>query len=392
MIVIVVCLDLEKAGILFVTAAMFAAPLNDLRISASSYVTASDLLFVLGLGLLAPVIVRNRFRVPALFVLGMLILLTMGAVASLASDTPLVSANQVGRLVVGAFALPIIFLLWRPAPSIVTRLAGAYIFGTVFSVGTGLLQGPVAGDPRYVGFTYHPNFLGLECLLAAALVPYVTAMIDPARRWVFWGAGVICAFGVYISGSRAALLVLIMLILIYPFVERSVKAGGVVFAGMVGVLAFAGELLNSDGDNALARLFGGGSASGSDIQRDQLATDALKDLRAHPLLGNGFDGGLGAHDIYLQVAVAVGIFGLIGYLMILWTGLCPVFWQGVEHRLAYPVLAYAAIGPLTNILWDRLIWAVIALAFTVVAVGPKQTKPSIVEKPHEALSETRKQR
>jgi hypothetical protein len=38
------------------------------------------------------------------------------------------------------------------------------------------------------------------------------------------------------------------------------------------------------------------------------------------------------------------------------------------------VLAYAAIGPLTNTLWERLIWAVLALAFVADARPPNQTK------------------
>lgn len=369
-LLVVVCLDLVQAGTLFVTLAMFAAPLNNLRVTSTSFVTASDLLFVLGIGVLTPTILHNKFKLPAMFVLGLMILLAMGIIASVASVAPLVSANQVERLVVGAFALPIFFMLWRPAPTIVVRLAAAYIFGTVFSIFYGLLQGPMAAS-RYVGYTYHPNYFGLSCLLAAALVPFVVASIAPERRWIFWGSALLCAFGVYLSGSRAALIVLIMLIVIYPFVERSVRAGGAVFAGVAGVIAFSGSLLNQDGNNAIGRLLGGGSASDSDTQREQIASDALKLLKLHPFLGNGFDGGLGAHDIYLQVAVAVGVFGLIGFLLILVSALRLLFWQGISHRLGYPVLAYAAIGPLTNTLWDRMIWSVVALAFTVVVAGPQ---------------------
>ena len=374
-ITLVVCFDLERSGIVFVTLAMFGAPLNNLRVSAGSYVTASDLLFVLGFGVLMPTIARNKFKLPAMFVLGFMLLLSMGIVASVASNMPLVSANQVGRLVIGAFSLPIFLMLWRPSSAVVVRLAMAYVLGTVFSVGYGLAHGPVAGDARYVGYTYHPNYLGLSCLLAAALVPYVVASIESAYRWIWWASCLVCAYGVYISGSRAALLVLIMLVVIYPFVEGSIRAASAVFAGFVGVVAFSGTLLNQDGNNALGRLFGSGSANGSDIQREQIATEALRQLKAHPFLGNGFDGGLGSHDIYLQVAVAVGVFGLIGYLLILWSALRPLFWEGVDHRLAYPVLAYATIGPLTNTLWDRLIWSVVALAFTVVVRGPQSQNP-----------------
>jgi O-antigen ligase len=276
----------------------------------------------------------------------------------------------VARLVVGAFFLPIFMMIWRPPTAAIVRFAAAYIVGTVFSVFYGLLQGPVAGDARYIGFTYHPNYLGLSCLLAATLVPYVVVMVSPGVRWIFWLAGLISAYGVYLSGSRAALLVLIMIIAIYPFVERSIRAVGFVMLGVAGVLAFAGQLLQEDGNSAIGRLFGGGTATGSDLDRKQKLSEAWQQFLDHPLLGNGFDGGLGSHNIYLQVAVAVGVFGLVGYLMILWSAIRPLFWKGPAHRLAYPVLAYAAIGPLTNTLWERLIWSVIALCLVANLDGP----------------------
>jgi hypothetical protein len=375
LIVIILCLDLEQAGTLFVTLAMFSAPLNNLRPISSSFVTVSDLIFLLAFAVLTPTMFSKKLALPWMFILGLGTIIVTGVIATVASPITAVSANQMIRLLIGAFSLPILFMIWRPAHAIIVRLAAAYILGTVFSVMYGVAQGPIGGGHRYIGYTYHPNFLGLSCLLAAALVPYVAGAVNANRSWIFWGAGVICALGVYLSGSRAALLVLIMLILIYPFVEGSVKAGSAVFAGILAVVAFSGSLLNSDGNNAVGRLLGGGSASDSDTQREQLASDALKSLKAHPILGNGFDGGLGAHDIYLQVAVAVGIFGLLGFLLVLWAAFRPLFWKGPEHRLAYPVLAYAAIGPLTNTLWERLIWSVMALAFTVVVHGPQADHP-----------------
>ncbi|WP_332666027.1 O-antigen ligase family protein [Aeromicrobium sp.] len=370
-----VCLDLRRAGTMFVTLAMFMAPMNDIRLGAS-FVTASDLLFLLGFAILTPIVIGNRIAVPPMFWLGLSIVLVMGVLASIASPMPVVSVNQVARLMVGAFALPIFFMVWRPAANILARFAAAYMLGSAISVGMALAQGPLGGG-RYVGLTYHPNYFGLASLLAVALTPFVVGKVAPDLRWIFWGAAAVSAGGVWLSGSRAALLVLIMLILIYPFVERSIRAGGVVVLGVAAVLAFSGRLLEEDGEsNALGRLFGAGTAAGSDLERKQILSDAWMQFRAHPLLGNGFDGGLGSHNIYLQVAVAIGIFGLIGYLIILWIGLRPLFWEGVNHRLAYPVLAYAAIGPITNTLWDRLIWAVVALAF-VVSVDARDSETEL---------------
>jgi len=390
----VVCFDLPTTGTVFMLIAMFTAPLNDLRLGAS-YVTISDVVFVLAIGLLLPTVIGRRIEMPLVFIAGFVILLTMGSIASAASAFPVVSFNQLARLVIGAFMLPLFFMLWRPPHATIVRLAGAYILGTVFSVGYGLLQGPVAGDARYVGFTYHPNFLGLECLLAAALVPFVVGSISFGRRWIFWGAGVICAYGIWLSGSRAALLVLGMLIFVYPFVERSIKAAGAIVFGVAMVLALSSKLVQDDSNSALGRLFGGGSANGSDIERRRILDAALAQFKSHPLLGVGFDGGLGSHNIYLQVATAVGVIGLLGYLLVLWTALRPLFWSGINHRLAYPALAYMAIGPLTNTLWDRLIWSVLALtlAVNVHKPPPEPESPTFTEDaPPRALAEMRNPR
>ena len=368
---LIACLGLAKGGTFLVTIAMFLAPLNDLRLGAS-YVTVSDVIFVLGFMVLTPTVLRNKIRISTMFLFGLGILLTTGAIASAAAPIPVVSVSQLFRLMVGAFLLPIFFMVWRPPTPVIVRFAAAYMFGTVFSVGYGLLQGPVAGDARYVGFTYHPNYLGLSCLLAASLAPYVTAKVQPQYRWIFWFAALISSYGVWISGSRAALIVLIMLVVVYPFVERSIRAVWVVGLAFTGALAFSGKLLQEDGNSALGRLFGSGTASGSDEDRRRVLSGAWAQFKQHPILGNGFDGGIGSHNIYLQVAVAVGIFGLIGYLFIIWSALRTIFWVGTGHRLAYPVLAYAAIGPLTNTLWERMIWAVLALAFIGDATPPGQ--------------------
>lgn len=390
---LIICFGLARAGAVFMLVAMFAAPLNDLRLG-TSYVTISDVVFVLAIGILLPTVLNNRIEVPPVFILGLVILVTIGSISSVLSPIAVVSFSQLARLVIGAFMLPIFFMLWRPSREIVVRLAAAYIFGTVFSVAWGLLQGPVAGDARYVGFTYHPNFLGLECLLAAALVPFVVGSISLSWRWVFWGAGLICAYGIWLSGSRAALLVLGMLVFIYPFVERSIKAAGAVVFGIAMVLALSSRLVQEDSNNALGRLFGGGSANGSDIERKRILTDAFEQFKSHPILGVGFDGGLGSHNIYLQVATAVGILGLMGYLLVLWAALRPLFWTGINHRLAYPALAYMAIGPLTNTLWDRMIWAVLALTLAVNTRRPPEPEPSTVDldSPRKALAEMRNSR
>lgn len=344
--------------------AMFFAPCNSIRpISAASFVTMSDLLFVLGFGLLLPTLLFRRINLPLVFLLGSIILIVTGLLASLGSINPGTSLNHMTRLVVAALGLPVAFLLWRPNNKVVVWLASAYVLGQCLSVANAVVSGAAPGTGRYQGLSTHVNFFGLSALLAACLVPYVAAFFAPSWRWVAWAAGGVCLYGIWISGSRAALLVIVLVALLFPLVERSIPAAGVLAAVMgVGVL-LSGKLLNDSGSNALGRLQGDTTTTFSDNERTRVLTESIKAFKAHPLLGTGFENPLAAHNIYLEIGVAVGVLGVVGYLFVLGSTIYPLFTvPHPYHRLAYPALGYAAIGMITNTLWDRFIWSTLALA------------------------------
>jgi hypothetical protein len=112
---------------------------------------------------------------------------------------------------------------------------------------------------------------------------------------------------------------------------------------------------------------GGGNATGSNQAREDAARIAIDQFTASPLLGGGFGPILEAHNIYLQIAAAVGIFGLLGYLLIMWSLVRPLFMYAEPYGLlAVPALAYAMAGMIFPLLWDRYIWCVLALGL----IGP----------------------
>ena len=360
----VVSFGLVQTATGIIVLAMFFAPCNSIRPSpAASFVTMSDLLFALGFLLLAPVLMVRRISPPLIFVLGSFILIVMGILASLGSADPGTSLNHMTRFVLAGLGLPIAFMLWRPHNRIVVAFASAYVAGQALSVVNAIASGAEEDTGRYQGFSTHFNFFGLSALLAACLVPYIVAFIHPPWRWVAWAGGGLCLYGIWISGSRAALLVVVIIALLFPLVERSVPATGALAAAMgVGVL-LSGRLLNDEGSNALGRLKGDSTTNFSDDERTRALTEAIKMFKAHPFLGTGFEKALEAHNIYLEIGVAVGVVGVVGYALILGSAIYPLFTvPHPYHRLAYPALAYAMIGMLTNALWDRFIWSVLALA------------------------------
>ena len=361
---------LARTGAALMVITLFLAPMNDLRLG-ESYVTFSDVTLLLAIGALAPPVITRTLQLPAAFAFGALTVFVMGIVSSVASEMPAVSINQLARLAITAFSLPVLYAIWRPQRPTLIAMACAYVFGNAFSVAAGIVRGPVAeadGVFRHVGLTYHPNYLGLACLMAIALMPWLWPQLSPAWRFFVGGAALVSAYGIWISGSRAALLALGLLVVVVFAIERSLAGMWVLAMGFVGMLAFSSRIVSDSGNNALGRLLGAGTSSGSDQERTTIMRDAWDHFSAHPLLGVGFDGGIGAHNIYLQVAVGLGIFGLFGYLLVLYSLIRPVLSSGLDHRLSYPAIAYAVIGPVTNTLWERLIWVVVALPFAAYAL------------------------
>lgn len=358
---------------------MALAPLTELRaIPGSTLVTMGDVCFVLGFALLVPSVIHRQVRPPALFVVGTVVVLVMGCLASAAALHPAVSIDHMVRLVATAIVFPLIFIWWSPGLPTLARLARGYMVGVAVSACYGFfIEGPAPNphDPgRYDGLAEHTNALAVSCLLAVALAPVVLSQVKNLLPRVVWGAvGGICLWGIWLSGSRAALLTLITMALLYPALERSVRAAGSLLAVATVGLVFANQLLVSQSGNPVGRLLGGGTAVGSDQQRESAITVAIHQVRAHPLIGNGFEYALDAHLIYLQVTVAIGFVGLVGYLMLLWPGLrTALSATRPHHRIGYPMLAYALVGLLQPLLWDRYIWCVLALAY-VAAATPATT-------------------
>lgn len=361
----IVSLGFERTATIILTLAMGFAPLNDVRpSSAASFLTAADLLFVVGLFLLVPVVAFRRIEPPRFFVVGSIIIVSTGFLASIGSSDPGASLNHMSRFVLAALGLPLAFMLWRPSQRVVLWLASAYVAGQMVSIVYGLVQGASETGGRYIGLATHTNFFGLSALLAATLTPYIASSVTrQSLRWVAWGAGLVCVYGIWISGSRAALLAIILVALMYPALERSVKAASVLYVVGTIALLFSSRLLSNSGSNALSRLQGGDNSESSDVARKEALKVAIRAFRDHPILGNGFVDALEAHSIYLQIGVAVGLLGGVGYLFILWSTISPLINIPKPYSLlGYPALAYATIGLITNTLWDRFIWAALTLS------------------------------
>lgn len=238
-ICIALTLGFERSGTLLMILALFFAPMNSIGTSGGAgSITVSDVLFVVATGLLLPSLLGKKFRAPGIYLAGASGLVTLGIIASLLSTTPLASLLYMAKLVVAGIFLPVVFMWWRPNVRMLHILAMAYVGGNIISVFYSLID-PVQVY-RAFGLTTHVNNFGLASLLALALLPFIWTQLPKALRPGVWVAGFICGWGVWTSGSRAALLMIGLCALLFPLLERSGK-----IAWLGAVLASSGLLFLS---------------------------------------------------------------------------------------------------------------------------------------------------
>lgn len=379
-----VALGPHHFGLGLMVAAYLAAPMDDLRPSAAvSVVNVSDLLLVMGTASLLPTMLRRRSAVPFPYALGSLLIVGSLGVSSLLTPEPSVALLNGARLVAATVVIPFAILLWRPSPRVVVALAWAYVAGQVISTFYAAGEGQAVND-RYDGLSTHFNFFGLGGLLSICLLLFLHQRTSRASRWLVWACGAICLASIAMSGSRAAAIVVGAVLIIFPIVERSLASAYVLLVGCGGVLLFGIYLYGLLNEvSFLERFSGDDTTKISDLNRQSELSVGIERFLARPIRGNGFDEqGLAAHNIYLQVAVGIGIVGLVGFLIIMAMSIAPLIRRHSSlARLGYVGLGYAAIGMLTNSLWDRFVWLPVALALLSVrpteGTDPDATKPAI---------------
>ncbi len=319
-------------------------------------VEVADALFVLSaacLGMAAVVERRWLTLTPPYLVFSGVLLLASGITAATADPVGGVSSD-LGKALEFALALILTPLLVGAISSSPARLAVAgaawsasvLINGVValldYTLNTGI--GHFFAGRGYVGrqtgLTLQPNDLGI---VAAMVIPYaiaqVTVLAKTMRSRVFYGSVLVAALvAIMISGSRAALLAAVVVVILCPIVSPPMRTrvgvGILAVAALVPLLALAGASASSPNLVAVNRLFSLSSAeNGANSTRLFLYRQALDSAVAHPLTGVGFSVVRYATDIYLQVLQAGGVPALVAFLWFVFGTLA----LGIRLCRAYPI-------------------------------------------------------
>lgn len=358
-------------------AVAFTAPLQGVRIIPE--VALSDLLIVVALIAMLPHVRRGwRRTVPGGVVAAFGLIVVAGIVGTFFAPSTAASMGTLVKIVMAAAGSVFAMVLWSPRPQAARRFAWFWYAGAATSAAWALVTPRDLFAGRATGLTTHPNHFGLECVLAVALgLGLATSSSGRGRAAALAGVALLTV-GVGLSGSRAALVALIITVGAVAILTQRVRLLVAVTAVVIlGSMAVVAGIIHVPESNALSRLVGGGGAAVSDAERAQVRSAALETVDRHPLTGEGFGQALAAHNIYLQTLVVGGPVALIGFLwvgaMIVRTGTLGSLLLGRRTEgallagLTAGYVGYLGSGVFDNILWDRYLWTYIGLLLVLAA-------------------------
>lgn len=258
--------------------------------------------------------------------------------------------------------------------SVVLVLAGANLYELLVAPNTWSIA-----PGRSAGFMVNPN------LSAANLVGYSSLYMMSRRGPMDWRDGLImtAAFlGVASAFSRSGVLLLAVVFLIcYLLRARTVGISFLVGTAFFSVLAFgfvSGVLpsvsLSEDAEQRLVSILGGTVGQDFDDERGSILRYAWS-----LFLGNfwtgvgvrsslGMESGYGPHNMYVGLAMDVGVLGLLAYSLLLarlaWGGRSSQRLENWAAASAWPLFAWLAIYSVFShdLLYDPSVVILIAFA------------------------------
>jgi hypothetical protein len=393
-LVALLSVGLERVTIGTLVVAFATAPMyRGLEGLTGGVSTPTDLILVLAVGLLVPLVITRHLELPTLYVVGLVMVTFFGIIACIFADQPGGSLFGLIRWLFFLGMLPILIAWWRPRSETVSLLLWAYVAGHVVSTLDAGVEGPVVGN-RYQGLTHHTNAFGMAGLTAIAILLYLGARHrSTLARVAAVSAGAISAVSIVLSGSRAALAVAVVLVLLVPIVERTAVSSLVLVMGVLaGAVALPLLLHSGDGGSALGRLAGDPTATVADSARSTALNLGLERFWESPVIGSGLVDVEYYHNVFLEAAIGAGIAGLVGYLLALYALVRPLLTDHVFRRLGYLPLAFIGMAPALPGIWDETMWVPISLsllatvAVAVPAVGADGGAASAADLPGRPVS------
>lgn len=404
-----------KLGHWLLAGAFFAMPLNAFRVAGS--VTVGDFLLLAAIPFaLVAVIARDDIpRLPAwLYAGGFLLIssillvevfppgwreqvfLTPTTLLQEQSDIEDSSSLLSGiRLLIALLFLPVVTCFLADGWRKIRLLTDAWLAGVALSCAVAVLGaaagidplGSLAGFPllgeglyqgtRAAGLSVHPVTLALTAVMAAPVV--LTRITDRRSGLVYGPVFGLILLAILLSGTRSGLLVLLFICAVVMAVNPRTRRllAGVLLAGAAAICVLL--LASIPGTE---RFQGGDASAGASNQaRLNLYEESVSYIADRPLTGYGFELIRDSHSLVLQLLLAGGLIGLIGYFTV-FVGYLTIGWRS---RLRVPdwirpdavgltlaLVAFLAAGLVGNDVYARYLYIPAGLLLAMSVLGQRE--------------------
>jgi len=272
------------------------------------------------------------------------------------------------------------------------RLLAAWITGATFSALVavasrhgisilGFFDAAAASGWRARGLTYHSTVLGYT---SALLIPVAVYMLRAASgammRLLFVGALAILLYALHLSGSRAALISLLLGIA-YPILRgMRLQTWFYVCFGILGIATLALLTVTLLTELAVGRLLGlSSSAFNSNTERMIYIRYSWDQFLKYPIFGTGYELLRIAHMHVLGILHCGGIFGLFTFLLWLACVIAAHFrvttatpqpqiaawYRGLSRVVTAGLVIWFISGALHPLLMDRNGYVLIGVLFAL---------------------------
>ncbi len=376
-LVVVITVGARATGIAFMALAFASAPMYRGVEDLTGGIPPTDVFIIAAIIHLLPSFLGRPLRLPTIYLVGLLLMAVCSVVTVIVTGDLATNAFYAVQWLFFVGVLPVVVAWWRPGLGIVDWMLWSYLVGHLISTGKALSEGAVFAD-RYDGLTHHPNAFGVAGVVSIAIAMYLFHRHKGIRTRLLLAAfAATSLLSIMLSGSRAAIVVLVALILLVPVVERSALAGvGLAVATALGVMSLPFIVQVSSEESAIGRLAGGGTASGSDKIRTEALEDGIERFWTSPILGTGFDDVEVIHNVFVEAAVAIGALGLLAYVIVLFALARPLFTRHPQRRLTYLIWVFIGVAPSFPGLWDRTMWVPASLAALAMLRPDPPTQPA----------------
>lgn len=368
--------------LLLMAAAVLTASWNDVRVGG--VITVSDVLlvcaavFVFAYRALEPRASTWRYYAPFLIASGLIVF--GGLIGTLIGDYGWRGIADLVRFGLSTLVLLIVFSIWSLPESSVRLLLWAYLYGAAANALLGIVLFNDASG-RAIGLSGHSNHLAISCLLALGVGVGLALSSEGRGRRVAVALAVVGAVGIVASGSRAAVVGVITFLVGFVMYSRQWRLLWLsAFAGVTLAVLVISGLVQLSSSDAIGRLAGSDpTAALSDDARSAARSTALETIEAKPITGVGFRAAKAAHNVYLQLWAASGIFGVASVFGLL-LGAARMLWSRPRKDMLLGSLVcayggYLAAAAFSTVLWDRYLWLHVALAAALCSVRNRAMAP-----------------